>query len=142
MCNIFIPAVTGGDKSVATYDSFAAAARLRPPCLAVISADSFRSVTLFKRRRNYTGFSICRRPDMIQTRRSERGWVWLVEGVSAQRPHKVGDKAQWRGGGRGGGENEGRVMEQLRAEERAASGKRYGLANKRGARRRCKLFAL
>lgn len=42
----------------------------------------------------------------------------------------------------GGGEGEGRMMEQLRAEERAASGKRYGLANKRGARRRCKLFAL
>lgn len=42
----------------------------------------------------------------------------------------------------GRGEIEGGVMEQLRAEERAASGKRYGLANKRGARRRCKLFAL
>lgn len=51
----------------------------------------------------------------------------------------------------GGGEEgeryseQGRVIEQLRGEERAArSGerKRYGLANKRGARRGCKLFAL
>lgn len=75
MHNIFIPAVAGGDKSVATYDSFAAAARPRPPCLAVIPADSFRSVSLFKRRCNYTGFSICRRPDMIQTRHGREGWL-------------------------------------------------------------------
>lgn len=46
---------------------------------------------------------------------------------------------------RGGYSEQGRVIEQLRDEERAArSGerKRYGLANKRGARHGCKLFAL
>lgn len=40
---------------------------------------------------------------------------------------------------------EGRLIEQLRHEERAVrrgERKRYGLANKRGARRCCKLFAL
>lgn len=40
---------------------------------------------------------------------------------------------------------QGRLIEQLRDEERAAGRgkrKRYGLANKRGARRCCKLFAL
>lgn len=40
---------------------------------------------------------------------------------------------------------QGRLIEQLRDEERAArrgERKRYGLANKRGARRCCKLFAL
>lgn len=39
----------------------------------------------------------------------------------------------------------GRLIEQLRDEERAVGRgerKRYGLANKRGARRCCKLFAL
>lgn len=52
-------------------------------------------------------------------------------------------KTQWMGGG--WYSEQGRVIEQLRDEERAArSGerKRYGLANKRGARRGCKLFAL
>lgn len=102
MRNIFIPAVAGGDKSVATYDSFAAAARPRPPCLAVIPADSFRSVTLFKRRRNYTGFSICRRPDMIQTRRGNQGWVWLRGGLA------LNGRTRWEikhnGGGEGGWE--------------------------------------
>lgn len=76
------------------------------------------------------------------------------------------DKTQWReaqereGERKGGdGENEGRketererygeqgrLIEQLRDEERAVGRggerKRYGLANKRGARRCCKLFAL
>lgn len=54
------------------------------------------------------------------------------------------DKNTMDGGG-GGYSEQGRVIEQLRDEERAArSGerKRYGLANKRGARRGCKLFAL
>lgn len=40
---------------------------------------------------------------------------------------------------------QGRLIEQLRDEERAVGRgerKRYGLANKRGARRCCKLFAL
>lgn len=40
---------------------------------------------------------------------------------------------------------QGRLIEQLRHEERAVrrgERKRYGLANKRGARRCCKLFAL
>lgn len=40
---------------------------------------------------------------------------------------------------------EGRLIEQLRDEERAVGRgerKRYGLANKRGARRCCRLFAL
>lgn len=53
-------------------------------------------------------------------------------------------KTQWGGGGERYSER-GRVIEQLRDEERAArSGerKRYGLANKRGAWRGCKLFAL
>lgn len=96
MHNIFIPAVAGGDKSVATYDSFAAAARPRPPCLAVIPADSFRSVTLFKRRRNYTGFSICRRPDMIQTRNGKRGRVWLVEGMREGGLLALNGRTRWR----------------------------------------------
>lgn len=58
------------------------------------------------------------------------------------------DKNTMEGGGGEEGERyseQGRVIEQLRGEERAArSGerKRYGLANKRGARRGCKLFAL
>lgn len=61
------PLILGGDKSIAIYDSFVAAGRPLLPCLAVIPADSFRSVSLFKSCCNYTGFSICRRPDMIQT---------------------------------------------------------------------------
>lgn len=68
-------------------------------------------------------------------------------------------KTQWReeraggdGGNKGRKETErerygeqGRLIEQLRDEERAVGSgerKRYGLANKRGARRCCKLFAL
>lgn len=110
MHNIFIPAVAGGDKSVATYDSFAAAARPRPPCLAVIPADSFRSVSLFKRRRNYTGFSICRRPDMIQTRRGREGWLWCVGGAGGA----LNGRTRWEIKHNGGGE--GRVEEGERAE--------------------------
>ena len=67
------PLIVARDKSIAIYDSFVAAGRPLPPCLAVIPADSFRSVSLFKRCCNYTGFSICRRPDMIQTTATARG---------------------------------------------------------------------
>lgn len=81
------PPILAGDKSIAIYDSFVAAARPLLPCLAVIRADSFRSVSLFKSCCNYTGFSICRRPDMIQS---------ATTGESgAQRVNEKRDKAQW-----------------------------------------------
>lgn len=73
ICGIFFfslppsPLILTGDKSIAIYDSFVAAGRPPLPCLAVIPVDSFRSMSLFKSCCNYTGFSICRRPDMIQT---------------------------------------------------------------------------
>lgn len=65
--------ILAGDKSIAIHDSFVAAGRPLLPCLAVIPVDSFRSVSLFKSCCNYTGFSICRRPDMIQTTTTGRG---------------------------------------------------------------------
>lgn len=92
ICGIYIspssavPLVLVGDKSIAIYDSFVAAPRPLLPCLAVIPGDSFRSVSLFKSCCNYTGFSICRRPDMIQTAMTGRG--------EAQRVNEKGDKTQ------------------------------------------------
>lgn len=152
------PLILGGDKSIAIYDSFVAAGRSLLPCLAVIPADSFRSVSLFKSCCNYTGFSICRRPDMIQTTATGRGELngWTRREIKhnggkrereRERERKVGDGEKE---GRKETERErygerGRLIEQLRDEERAAGRgerKRYGLANKRGARRCCKLFAL
>lgn len=72
--------------------------------------------------------------------------------------HNGGERAREGEKKRGDGESEerketererygerGRLIEQLRHEERAVGRrerKRYGLANKRGARRCCKLFAL
>lgn len=67
------PLILAGDKSIAIYDSFVAVGRPLLPCLAVIPVDSFRSVSLFKSCCNYTGFSICRRPDMIQAAATGRG---------------------------------------------------------------------
>lgn len=144
MWNIFFfsplppsPPILAGDKSIAIYDSFVAAARPLLPCLAVIRADSFRSVSLFKSCCNYTGFSICRQPDMIQS---------ATTGESgAQRVNEKRDKAQWQedqaskserewgdGGNEGWKETErerygeqGRLIEQLRDEERAV-GRRGG----------------
>lgn len=102
------PLILGGDKSIAIYDSFVAAGRSLLPCLAVIPADSFRSVSLFKSCCNYTGFSICRRPDMIQTTatgRGERG---------AQRVNEKRDKTQWREAQEGEREGEREEMERRR----------------------------
>lgn len=96
LCEIYIfsllpsPFILGGDKSTAIYDSFVAAGRPLLSCLAVIPADSFRSVSLFKSCCNYTGFSICRRPDMIQTTTAGQGGE-----RGAQRVNGKGDKAQW-----------------------------------------------
>lgn len=93
-CGIYIllppsPADLAGDKSIVIYDSFVAAGRPLLPCLAVIPVDSFRSMSLFKSCCNYTGFSICRRPDMIQTTTAGTG------GEGAQRVNEERDKTQW-----------------------------------------------